>query len=227
MNKFKFELHTHTIHSDGSFTPKSLVECAKKYGYTGIALTDHNTQSGCKEAIEWGEKLGLVVISGIEWTTFYGHLVVLGGHSNINWNEVNPANVIEKIIEAKNAGDVVGLAHPYRVGYPVCTGGRNNFPSEIFEHIDFYEAISGEVEDLTNKRAKNEYFLLKEKYDISATYGRDWHCDNDKENCTYGATYLLSDKETLTTQDALYLIKTGQTMIGEKVSGKDLMEEKQ
>lgn len=53
--EFKFELHTHTIHSDGAFTPKELVESAKKHGYYGIALTDHNTSSGCREAIEWGK----------------------------------------------------------------------------------------------------------------------------------------------------------------------------
>lgn len=227
MNKFKFELHTHTIHSDGKFTPKTLVECAKRKGYYGIALTDHNTNSGCEEAIKYGKELGVLVIPGIEWTTFYGHIVVLGGNSNINWLTIDNKNVIEKVIEAKAAGDVVGIAHPYRVGYPVCTGGRNQFPPELLKNVDFYEAISGEIEDPTNKRSMREYGALKKQYEITATYGRDWHCDNDKENRTYGATYLLSEKQELTLKDTLELIRNGKTMVGDNKSGINLLEEEQ
>lgn len=225
MNKFKFELHTHTIHSDGKFTPMELVETALKYGYYGIAITDHNTSSGCTETIKLGRELGLLVIPGIEWTTFYGHLVVLGGKSRVDWRTITKENVVEKIIEAQNAGDIVGLAHPYRVGYPVCTGGRNEFPQEIFEYIDFYEAVSGEFEDSTNLRSIREYRRLRDLYGVSATYGRDWHADNDKDDCTYGATYLLSDKKMLTIQDALELIKSGSTMIGNSITGKNLLED--
>ena len=226
MNKLKFELHTHTIHSDGKFTPKELVESAKKWGYYGIALTDHNTDSGCEEAIKWGQKLGVLVIPGIEWTTFYGHIVVLGGNSKIDWRSVTESNVVEKVKQAKRAGDVVGVAHPFRVGYPVCTGGRNSFPLELYEYIDFYEAMSGEIEDPTNKRSKEEYFSLKMHFGTTATYGRDWHADNDRENCTYGATYLVSDKENVTIKEALELIKAGKTIVGDRVNGINLLEEK-
>ena len=225
MNKLKFELHTHTIHSDGKFTPKALVESAKKWGYYGIALTDHNTDSGVEETIEWGKKIGVLVIPGIEWTTFYGHIVVLGGNSKIDWRTITPDNVIEKILEAKASGDIVGLAHPYRVGYPVCTGGRNCFPREMLQYIDFYEAISGEIEEPTNKRSIKEYYDLKNRYGTSAVYGRDWHSDIDREGATYGATYLLSEKEEITIQEALNLIKEGKTLIGDRVEGINILEE--
>jgi len=44
-----FELHTHTIHSDGDFKVAELIENSKKYMYEGIGLTDHNTESGHSE----------------------------------------------------------------------------------------------------------------------------------------------------------------------------------
>lgn len=225
MNKLKFELHTHTLHSDGGFTPRELVESAKKHGYYGIALTDHNTTSGCDEAVECGKRLGVLVIPGIEWTTFYGHVVVLGGKSQVDWRSITRSNVVDKIREAQAAGDVVGIAHPYRVGYPVCTGGRNTFPVDIFEHLDFYEVISGEIEDETNRRAQEEYRLINERYGISAVYGRDWHRDIDNIGSKYGATYLLSDKENIGVEEALFLIKTGKTLVGTRENDINLLEE--
>ena len=225
MNKFKFELHTHTIHSDGKFTPKELVESAKRRGYYGIAVTDHNTATACKEAVEWGKTYGVLVIPGIEWTTFYGHIVVLGGNSNVDWRTITKENVVEKIKEAKADGDIVGLAHPYRVGYPVCTGGRNEFPREIFEVIDFYEVISGEIDDPTNLRSIKEYYEINEKYGVSATYGRDWHADKDEEGSRYGATLILSEKSNLKVKDVLEHIKAGDTVIVGRDDDINLLEE--
>ena len=220
----KFELHTHTIHSDGSFTPKELVECAIKYGYNGIAITDHNTDSGADECVKWGNELGLTVIKGIEWTTFWGHIVVLGGKSSIDWRSVTPQNVIEKVKEAKRAGDIVGIAHPYRVGYPVCTGGRNQFPQELFEYLDFYEVVSGELEDPTNLRSAQEYYELKQNgYNLTGTYGRDWHRDNDRLGATYLATYLYSEKPTITAEEALEAIKQGKVYVGDRSTGEFIL----
>ena len=49
------DLHTHTVHSDGSYTPCELVREAKEKNLI-IALTDHNTVSGLPEFIsEAGE----------------------------------------------------------------------------------------------------------------------------------------------------------------------------
>ena len=40
------DLHTHSIFSDGTFTPAELIEGAQKAGLAAIALTDHNTVAG-------------------------------------------------------------------------------------------------------------------------------------------------------------------------------------
>ena len=49
MSYLPVELHCHTIHSDGDFTPESLQRAAVENGLSLIALTDHNTFSGTKE----------------------------------------------------------------------------------------------------------------------------------------------------------------------------------
>ena len=47
--KMYANLHTHSTHSDGKFTPTQLVEIAKQEGYNAIALTDHDTVTGYPE----------------------------------------------------------------------------------------------------------------------------------------------------------------------------------
>lgn len=70
MKWYPVELHTHTEHSDGDFTPTQLVQAAKARGFAGVALTDHNTKSGTTEFNAATEKSGLTGVHGIEWTTY-------------------------------------------------------------------------------------------------------------------------------------------------------------
>ncbi|MBQ8512960.1 MAG: PHP domain-containing protein, partial [Clostridia bacterium] len=60
------DLHTHTICSDGSMTPAELVKHAKMSGLTAVAVSDHDTADGVKEAMETGRQIGIEVIPAIE-----------------------------------------------------------------------------------------------------------------------------------------------------------------
>lgn len=221
MKYYPFELHCHTCHSDGSFTPEELVKAAKERGLAGIALTDHNTASGVEETVEYGKKYGILVIPGIEWTTFFGHITVLGGHSAVNWTTVTAENVIEKIKQARSAGDVAVLAHPYRVGYPVCTGGMNEFPKEIFSVLDAYEAISEDVNKPTNRRQTQEYLELKrEGYRLAAVYGRDWHRNFEGDF----AVTEIGVSGALNIENVLNAIRGGFTRITDAPGGKPVIE---
>lgn len=68
----KFDLHVHTSASDGSLTPRQLVERAKELSIATIAITDHDTIAGVTEAIEAGVGLGVNVIPGVEISVDYG-----------------------------------------------------------------------------------------------------------------------------------------------------------
>ena len=60
------DLHTHSVASDGQYTPTQLAHMAKKQGLEVLALTDHDTMDGLAEAIQAGKQCGLHVIPGVE-----------------------------------------------------------------------------------------------------------------------------------------------------------------
>jgi 3',5'-nucleoside bisphosphate phosphatase len=68
---FKADLHMHSNCSDGKYSPTELVHRAKNYGFSCIALTDHDTMEGVDEAIEAGLALGIEVIPAVEVTASY------------------------------------------------------------------------------------------------------------------------------------------------------------
>ena len=60
------DLHTHTTVSDGGDSPSALVEKAAAAALTAIAVTDHDNDSGCDEAVAAGEAAGVEVVRGVE-----------------------------------------------------------------------------------------------------------------------------------------------------------------
>lgn len=71
MDSRKSEIHMHSTHSDGEFSPKGLVQIAKRNGVGILALTDHDTFSGIPEFLEAAEKEDIVAFPGIEITVSY------------------------------------------------------------------------------------------------------------------------------------------------------------
>ena len=62
----RIDLHTHSTCSDGSMTPRELVRYAKAKGLSAVALSDHDTADGVKDALDEGRLIGLEVIPAIE-----------------------------------------------------------------------------------------------------------------------------------------------------------------
>jgi len=60
------DLHTHSNASDGDLSPAQLLREAKKRGVTVLALTDHDTLGGLKDAQNEADALGVRFIPGIE-----------------------------------------------------------------------------------------------------------------------------------------------------------------
>lgn len=65
------DLHTHSNKSDGSYSPKELIEYAAQKKLVAIALTDHDTVAGLDEAIMTGNELDIEVIPGVELSCEY------------------------------------------------------------------------------------------------------------------------------------------------------------
>ncbi|OQX08479.1 MAG: hypothetical protein BWK76_23540 [Desulfobulbaceae bacterium A2] len=60
------DLHTHSLFSDGALAPSELVSRAAAAGMSALALTDHDTVEGLAEAMAAGERLGCMVVPGVE-----------------------------------------------------------------------------------------------------------------------------------------------------------------
>lgn len=67
--KKMYDLHLHTTVSDGTYTPYELVKLAKEKELKGIAVTDHDTVFGIKDAVEAGKEMGIEIIPGIEFSS--------------------------------------------------------------------------------------------------------------------------------------------------------------
>ena len=65
MNKYA-DLHIHTIHSDGCYSPSQVVTMAAEKGLKAIAIADHDSVSGIDEAQLKGKQLGVEVVPAVE-----------------------------------------------------------------------------------------------------------------------------------------------------------------
>lgn len=66
------DLHTHSVFSDGTWTPTQLINEAERIGLGAIALTDHNTVAGLPEFLAAAADKNVEAVPGIEFSTDYG-----------------------------------------------------------------------------------------------------------------------------------------------------------
>ncbi|MCJ7816365.1 MAG: CehA/McbA family metallohydrolase [Candidatus Aenigmarchaeota archaeon] len=114
----KFELHCHSWHSkgkkiptEGIDSPADLVKAAKKLGLGGIALTDHSTNRGWKEAEQSSKKYSLIFIPAIEISSKEGHIIGLG----LNEHILSGLSIEETIDKIHAQGGLAVAAHPFDI----------------------------------------------------------------------------------------------------------------
>jgi predicted metal-dependent phosphoesterase TrpH len=67
----RVDLHIHTTHSDGTYTPAQVVELARRAGLSAVAVTDHDTLAGVNAARQAAAGSTVEVVPGVEITTEY------------------------------------------------------------------------------------------------------------------------------------------------------------
>ncbi len=136
------DLHVHTTASDGQYTPSQIIQKASEKNIKVIAITDHDTTAGLKEALEEGKKLGVTVVPGIELNiTFPTGEFHLLGHglkepskslTNIVENVIKNRNDRNlQIIEKMNADGVPLTIEEITNDYPDTVIGRPHFAAEL------------------------------------------------------------------------------------------------
>ena len=71
MMKKYCDLHTHSYFSDGTDSPKEILDKAVEIGLSAVALTDHNTVAGLPEFLESAKEKDILAIPGVEISTGY------------------------------------------------------------------------------------------------------------------------------------------------------------
>ena len=92
------DLHMHSYYSDGTMSPREIVEDAKKRNVQLIAITDHNVLDSYNELKEAAEEFGIKVIRGVEIDAKFEDIVVHILAYNFEDNE----NLFNLIHKAKN-----------------------------------------------------------------------------------------------------------------------------
>ncbi len=204
------ELHCHTLHSDGSFSVDALLSAAKSRLLSGICLTDHNTVSG------WAETDGrkdIAVLKGIEYTTYHGHMLCLGADKIIDFFDISSIN--STVEEIREGGGLVGIAHPFQLGTPICTGGHWDFRITKWEKVNYVEVFSEGCPYLNTANSKARalwHSLLDKGCRIAPSMGRDWHRTDGDINLA-ACTYLFCEGEELTAEAMKTAIREGRTAI--------------
>lgn len=65
------DLHVHSTFSDGTLTPRQLLQLACDAGLSAVALTDHNTVSGLPDFLENAKDFPVQAVPGVEFSVDY------------------------------------------------------------------------------------------------------------------------------------------------------------
>ena len=138
------DLHTHSVFSDGTYTPGEIVAEAKRLGLI-VALTDHNTAAGLPEFMAAAAELGVTAVPGVEFSTEYEgkelHLLglfVLPEHYGAIERMVREQHVLKEIsnmelVERLNqAGYLIDYANVKRRN-PNGNANRAHMAAELME----------------------------------------------------------------------------------------------
>ena len=128
----RIDLHVHSSASDGVFSPAEVVRKAHANGVEVLALTDHDTVSGLKEARKEAEKLGMRFIDGVELSVSWGgrtiHVVSLGPKKFEPYRELSEKLSKQRDLRARTIAskfDAMGIYNTYEQALELAGNGLN------------------------------------------------------------------------------------------------------
>ena len=119
--KVVFDFHMHSTASDGTYSPREIVDVAMSAGAVSIAITDHDTIDGALEASSYAKEKGLELFTGVELNTdaYDAEIDILGyfwNPTDTRFLEMLKARQEGRIIRAKKIVeklDCIGLEISY------------------------------------------------------------------------------------------------------------------
>lgn len=92
MEAKRFDLHMHSIYSDGEDSPAELMRRAREAGLAMAALSDHDSIGGVREMMAAGQREGILVVPAVELDTEWSEeLHILGYGFDVDNSTMNDA----------------------------------------------------------------------------------------------------------------------------------------
>lgn len=166
------DLHIHTTASDGTATPREVLEWASEAtDLAVIAICDHNTNEGALEAAAMAHEYPVEVVVGQEVESAHGHILGL-------WTPdiVTPGMSASDTVAAIHAqGGLAIAAHPFAPRWwhkhGLCRGERSVYDETDFDGVEV--ANSTPLLFLANVHARRYWRRNRER--LAATGGSDSH----------------------------------------------------
>ncbi len=178
---YRGDLHGHSHHSDGKWPVADFIAHARNRGLDFVTLSDHNTVSGLPEALSLAGD-DLLVMRGVELTTFNGHCLALGTGAWVDWRIKDGQSMAERAEAIMGAGLTYVIAHPMSLGHPWCTGCHwayaDVFPGPARLCEIWNSAWDGHKNELGLKLFRS---WLDKGFRMRATAGTDIHGPTGRE----------------------------------------------
>lgn len=204
---YRGDLHLHTVHSDGTYTPEQLVAGADAASLDFMLSTEHNTHTA---NLIWGDhaREDLLIINGEEITTRGGHWNAMGLEPGqwIDWRYRPEDGQLPRFLrEVHGAGGIAIAAHPYcpfkgcdwRFGY---------------EGMDVIEAWNGPWTADDDRAVQTWDALLREGREIPVAGGAS---DAHRPDQVIGKPHTAVRADELSSEAIVAGVKAGRSYIVE------------
>ncbi|MDX2161043.1 MAG: CehA/McbA family metallohydrolase [bacterium] len=209
------ELHCHTVNSDGDATVAEIVAQAETLGLDFLAITDHNNLTHQVDLARIDTRL--LLIPGLEVTTYYGHWNSWGGASWVDFRIQSPADLERAVAFARDQGYLVSCNHPRPYG-----------PDWAFPQVEGYHCVevwNGPWEVFNTACLAFWESRLRRGQRLSAVGGSDHHFSHREHIARLGhpATRVyLSPGQPPTARAILDAVRAGHCMVSEAPDGPHL-----
>jgi hypothetical protein len=244
---YRGDLHMHTCHSDGSVASRSsarrvpgpvyrTVEAAAAKGADFIAITDHNAVShhhAMRELQPYFDKL--LLIPGVEITTFNGHAGVLGaiGFVEFRLTSAHLPTVGDLLDAVERQHGLFAINHPALPSNEYCMGCGWTAKNVDYSRIPAVEVVNGGAAAAQGGSADGPFSgvpfweaRLNEGHRPTAIGGSDNHKpDDDVEGFpSVGSPTTVVFAQNLSERAILDAIRGGQVFVDVEGTGERMLE---
>jgi len=210
---YRGDLHLHTVHSDGTYTPDQLVAGADAAGLDFMVSSEHNTPTA--NSI-WGNlaRPDLLILNGEEITTRGGHYNAIGLEPEqwIDWRYRPEDNQLAGFVgDIHDVGGITTANHPY-CPYKGCSWSFG------YDQMDAIEVWNGPWTADDELAVKTWDGLLRDGRTIPVAVGAS---DAHRPDQTIGLPQNVVRSASLSRDDIIAGVKSGRAYVT-KSSGETL-----